>query len=99
MTVLRASGSRSLVVPVQTAGLADRGDLAVLPRLHSPGLGAVHRAVGFVVMLKCTTLRRWWATVLGFTKARASCQPDHTRDSQAQSRRSVGLSLGRRPPL
>ena len=38
-------------------------------------------------------------TVLGFTKTRTSCQPDHTRDSQAQSRRSAGLSLGSRPPL
>jgi hypothetical protein len=37
-------------------------------------------------------------TVLGFTKTRASCQPGHARDSQAQSRRSAGFSRGRRPP-
>ena len=38
----RSSGSRSLVVPVETAGLADLNDLADLRRLHSPGLWAVH---------------------------------------------------------
>ncbi len=36
-------------------------------------------------------------TVLGFTKTGASCQPDDARDSQAQSKRSAGLSCGRRP--
>ncbi len=38
----RSSGGRSLVVPVETAGLADLNDLADLRRLHSPGLRAVH---------------------------------------------------------
>ncbi len=47
-------------------------------------------------------LRRvqWWRnrlrcqemTVMGLTKTRASCQPDHALDSQTQSRRSAGLS-------
>jgi hypothetical protein len=37
-------------------------------------------------------------TVLGFTKTRAPCQPDHARDSHTQSRRSAGVSRGRRPP-
>ena len=37
-------------------------------------------------------------TVLGFTKTRAPCQPDHARDSHTQSRRSAGFSRGRRPP-
>jgi hypothetical protein len=36
--------------------------------------------------------------VLSFTKTRASCQPDHARDSHTQSRRSPGSSRGRRPP-
>ena len=37
-------------------------------------------------------------TVLGLTKTRASCQPDHPRESHTQSRRSPGFSRGRRPP-
>ena len=40
---LGVSGSQALVVPVQTAGLADLNDLADLRRLYSPGLRAVHR--------------------------------------------------------
>jgi hypothetical protein len=38
----RASGGHSLVVSVQTAGLADLNDLADLRRLYSTGLRAVH---------------------------------------------------------
>ena len=29
--------------------------------------------------------------MLGFTKTRASCQPDHALDSHTQSRRSAGF--------
>ena len=39
----RASGGRSLVVPVQPPGLADLDHFADLRRLHKPGLRAVHR--------------------------------------------------------
>ena len=39
---LRASGSHSLVVPVQTAGFPYLNHLADLRRLHRPGLRAVH---------------------------------------------------------
>jgi len=57
MAGLRASGGGALVVPIQTAGLADRGDLADLRRLHRPRLRVVHLqelvaapAVGEVVL-------------------------------------------------
>ncbi len=39
MAGLRASDSHSLVVPVQTAGLVDRNDLADLPRRTGRGSG------------------------------------------------------------
>jgi len=42
MAGLRASGGHALVVPVQTAGLADLNDPADLRRLHSSRLRAVH---------------------------------------------------------
>jgi hypothetical protein len=42
MPGLRASGGHSLVVPVQTACLADLNDLADLRLLHRPRLRAVH---------------------------------------------------------
>src|SRR5438874_9339266 len=54
--------------------------------------------------LPCRLQRRQWAlnrffchaiTVRGGTKATAWCQPAHSRASQAQSKRSVGGSLGR----
>ncbi|MHC4966661.1 MAG: hypothetical protein ACYTGE_17360, partial [Planctomycetota bacterium] len=43
----RFSGGRSLVVPVETAGLADLNDLADLRRLHSPGLREHGHDLGF----------------------------------------------------